>query len=284
MKKSILKTISISYIILIISVLIGFVLFRMRQNSIREFIREKQVLKGLGNNPDSHKSEYEIKFESMGLSFEEHKIKTSDGYINTAWRLRNLDAIKRRNKTSNPIILNHGLLDNCYSFLALGREKSLTYILVDEGYDVWLTNNRGSLFSFEHIDENKDSFSLSSDYWDFSLHELANHDLIAHIDYIKKRTNSNKVDFIGHSQGGFQVLLSYTLNKEYLDESIGRFISLGTVPNFVSINRDFPLIIHNSGLLNFIDTIGVKNIMSVHEHNTQIFSHFCVSFIYNYIG
>lgn len=173
---------------------------------------------------------YELIITEQGYLFEKHKIRTMDGYINTAWRIRaqtNLSSINR------PVIINHGLLDNCYSFLALNKTHALPYLLADEGYDVWLTNNRGSTFSIEH--ESLDSWDFNSPYWDFSFDEMAKYDLPAHIQYVVDITKSEKLDFIGHSQGAFQFMMAYTLESDFLEKRINKFVALGTVPKFIEI-------------------------------------------------
>lgn len=242
------------YVVIVSLFFVLFLLFTVRQNNIRLALNNNN-----NNMLDYYKSArinyIEKRCNEYNLNLEVHKIITEDGYINTAFRIRNLEAINNINKENNiytsnqyPVIINHGLLDNCYTFLVLNRDKAIPYVLADLGYDVWLTNNRGSTFSYEHINSNKidsnmDSFNISSDYWEFSFYEIAKYDLIANIEYIKKISNKTKVNYVGHSQGGFQVLLSYTINYVYLDNSINKFVSLGTVPKFIEIVSNLLIII-----------------------------------------
>lgn len=37
------------------------------------------------------------------------------------------------------------------AFLVLGRNRSIAYVFSDAGYDVWIGNARGSMFSKQHI-------------------------------------------------------------------------------------------------------------------------------------
>lgn len=84
-------------------------------------------------------------------------------------------------------ILQHGLLDCSWSwFLNNSKKLTLPYILADEGYDVWLTNNRGNKYSIGHAHylnpgENKQ-------YWDFSFDEIAKYDVKANVLHVKKIT------------------------------------------------------------------------------------------------
>lgn len=92
-----------------------------------------------------------------------------------------------------------------------------------------MTNNRGTLFSFEHIDKYKDSFSLNSNYWDFTFHEMAKYDIVSNIDYVKRVTNNEKVSYLCHSQGCFQFLIGYILNHEFFDNYVDKFGTMGAV-------------------------------------------------------
>ena len=59
--------------------------------------------------------------------------------------------------------------------------------LVNNGFDVWLTNTRGNAVSFEHENPKEyDSSKIDSKYWNFSFHEMALYDLPANVNYIKQ--------------------------------------------------------------------------------------------------
>ncbi len=40
---------------------------------------------------------------------------------------------------------------------------------------------------------------IGSDYWNFTVHELALYDVPAHVDYILEETNFTQVIYVGHS-------------------------------------------------------------------------------------
>ena len=71
------------------------------------------------------------------------------------------------------------------------------YILADGGYDVWLGNSRGSLYSRNHTHLNVNS----KEFWNFSFHEMGIIDIPAIIDYILATTKNESLFYIGHSQG-----------------------------------------------------------------------------------
>nr|CAI5842426.1 unnamed protein product [Callosobruchus analis] len=108
-----------------------------------------------------------------GYPVEEHRIITEDGYILVVFR------IPSGNITSNgtrrqPVIIQHGIQGSA-TFWVLQDRKSIGLFLVDQGYDVWLPNLRGSTPSTKHV-------SLSDrdpEYWDFGF-------ILFLISYLKK--------------------------------------------------------------------------------------------------
>ena len=145
-------------------------------------------------------------FTNQGLRFEVHKIVTEDGYINTAWRVPGLleerpeDMMKRK-----PVILQHGLMDNSGTWVVPHFEDQLPKQLVDQGYDVWMMNSRGSRNSFEHKDPHEYSVYRShSKYWQFNWDDMAEFDVPAHIDYVLSTSGHESLAYIGHSQGTVQ--------------------------------------------------------------------------------
>lgn len=67
------------------------------------------------------------------------------------------------------VFLQHGLFASAETWLTNGS-NSVAFLLAHAGFDVWLGNNRGSIYSRKHatLDPNKDS----AKFWDFSFYEL----------------------------------------------------------------------------------------------------------------
>lgn len=125
-------------------------------------------------------------------------------------------------KKNFPIMLQHGLLDSSFSWILNEKNQSLAYILASLGYDVWLTNNRGTKYSHEHKD-----FTADDDrYWEFSFDEMAEYDLPANVGYIKNVTGAEKIVYIGHSQGTVQLFAHLTEHPEF-KENLKAFFGLG---------------------------------------------------------
>lgn len=132
-----------------------------------------------------------------GYTSESHTIVTDDGYILTMHRI----PYSRGANPSAPrktVLLHHGLLGSSADWIIPGPGKGLGYILSDAGYDVWLANVRGNTYSRAHMSRNPDTFA----FWNFTFHDVSQHDLPAIIDYIiQKKGQDVKINYIGHSMG-----------------------------------------------------------------------------------
>ncbi|CAL1688829.1 unnamed protein product [Lasius platythorax] len=147
-------------------------------------------------HPDAKLTTLEL-VDKYGYNGELHEVTTYDGYILELHRITG-----RKNSSNSQVqkpiaFVMHGLLCSSASWVIAGPEKGLAYILADAGYDVWLGNARGSMYSRKHV-----HWSVNSKkFWDFSWHEIGTLDLPAMIDYILKNTGQKKLFYLGHSQG-----------------------------------------------------------------------------------
>ncbi|XP_037960134.1 lipase 1-like [Teleopsis dalmanni] len=127
--------------------------------------------------------------KKYGYPVEVHHVVTDDGYI------LELHRIVREGAT--PVLLTHGLLDSSATWVMMGPNKGLAYMLYDSNYDVWMTNVRGNSYSRNHTKYSTDH----AKFWDFSFHEMGKYDLPASIDHILRTTDFERIHYIGHSQG-----------------------------------------------------------------------------------
>lgn len=136
---------------------------------------------------------------SKGYPWEEHKVITPDGYILGVYRIPRGRNALNSSKPGPPVLLQHGLLDTGATWVINFPDQSLSYILADAGYDVWIGNMRGSTYSRAHVKYNPDK---DEEFWDFSWDEMASIDLRSMIYYILNVTKHEKIAYAGHSQGG----------------------------------------------------------------------------------
>lgn len=137
---------------------------------------------------------------------EDHTVKTTDGYILTIFRMNRPDS------ASQPVVfLMHGLFGSSDDYVVNGAGRSLAHILVDEGFDVWLGNARGNKYCKSH------EFLSNVDprFWSFEWHDIAVRDLPSIITYILLTTGSEKLSYVGHSQGGTTFLVLNSIDPEF---------------------------------------------------------------------
>ncbi|XP_034129034.1 uncharacterized protein LOC117584314 isoform X3 [Drosophila guanche] len=166
---------------------------RNSDNSVQNSIRmEKQIQINHFTDTDIE-SNGQLKTDELirkyGFPVETHFVTTEDGYKLCLHRMPRPGA--------QPILLVHGLMSSSAAWVMLGPSNGLAYILYLQGYDVWMLNTRGNIYSREHTKK----FISMKEYWDFSFHEIGVKDLPPSIDFILERTNYQKIQYIGHSQG-----------------------------------------------------------------------------------
>ncbi|CAK1584939.1 unnamed protein product [Parnassius mnemosyne] len=150
-----------------------------------------------------------------GYPIKRHQVTTKDGYILSMYRIPN---------NGSAVFLMHGLLGSSDDFVVAGPETGLAYLLSNEGYDVWMGNSRGNKHSRQHLvlDPSQSAF------WDFSWHEIGYYDLPAMIDYVLQATKTNKLKYVGHSQGTTSFFVMASERPEY-NSKISIMVSLAPV-------------------------------------------------------
>jgi lysosomal acid lipase/cholesteryl ester hydrolase len=120
------------------------------------------------------------------------------------------------------VYLHHGLLMNSEVWVCLTEEeRCMPFTLVNQGYDVWLGNNRGNKYSKKSTKHSP----MSSRFWNFSMDEFAFHDIPNTIDYILSTTSQPSLSYIGFSQGTAQAFATLSIHPQ-LNDKVNLFIGL----------------------------------------------------------
>lgn len=251
-------------------------------NKINDYTEKHILTRSEPSVPVKYIPTYQRIINDAGYQFEEHKIITKDGYILTAWRIPchlNETENYTQQKKRRPVILQHGLIDSSYTWLLLDKNHSLPFLLVDNGFDVWLTNTRGNAVSFEH--ENPEQFNsaqVDSKYWNFTFHEMAIYDLPANVFYIKEKTGFEKVDYICHSQGGLIYFIMYTMQPEFIEKNFEHFFALGTVITTFTSKSKLIKIGAFTKFPQLVDNLHINNILCFNKFFYDAISGFCKYF------
>ncbi|KAH8241444.1 hypothetical protein KR026_003512 [Drosophila bipectinata] len=151
------------------------------------------------------------RIQEHGYPAESHFVETPDGYVLNLFRIPHSPKLNNGDQQRPAVLIMHGLFSCSDCFLLNGPEDALAYNYADAGYDVWLGNARGNIYS-----RNNTRLALKNPYfWKFSWHEIGAIDLPAMIDYILELTGESAVHYAGHSQGCTSFFVMGAFKPEY---------------------------------------------------------------------
>ena len=202
---------------------------------------------------------YKEFMQLYGYQLEENQVTTPDGFILSIWHLT------PKYPNGRVAFLQHGLTDTAWTFFQLGR-KSLPFLLLKEGYDVWLGNIRGSIFSSEHISGEKKT--------EHTIDDFVLYDLPTMIKYVKTRTGVETMSYVGHSQGSTMIFMLAMHDPELFESSIDHFATVGTVPNLAH-NQFTPVEIMDK-LSGILKKVNILNYFSLTNTERKLVADYCL--------
>ena len=93
----------------------------------------------------------------------------------------------------------HGLEDSADGWVLNKEDKSPAFVAARAGYDVWIPNARGNIYSRDHLWLDSET---DAQYWDFTITDIALYDISAAIKFIRQCTKmkySDKISILAHS-------------------------------------------------------------------------------------
>ncbi|TNV78821.1 hypothetical protein FGO68_gene856 [Halteria grandinella] len=175
-----------------------------------------------------------------GFAFEEHKVTTEDGYILTIHRIPGLLHELNETKTTfgpKPVVfLMHGMTGDASMFLLNAPFKTIGFLAVKAGFDVWLGNNRGCKYSLEHTHLKHNDKTPA--YWDFDFEDMGTKDLPAMINYTLNATGAEKLSLIGYSMGATQTFAGMSMIPHYFEKTVNLFVGLGPATRLINCRAE----------------------------------------------
>ncbi|XP_068896626.1 lipase member N-like [Tenebrio molitor] len=157
---------------------------------------------------------------------EAYNVTTTDGNKLQLFRIPPTENDNRTNK--QPVFLEHGIFVDSANWVYIGK-RSLAFVLADQGYDVWLANQRGTRYSREHT-KLKDS---DHKYWLYSLDDLAQYDVPAALDLIANVTGkAGSIVYMGHSRGSTVIFMYTSSNPVHARRMLKGIVAFSTIAYF----------------------------------------------------
>jgi len=128
--------------------------------------------------------------EGAGYQSETQWVTTRDGYILALHRIPK--------PGRQPVLYLHGYESSSAEIVMRGKD-SLGFLLADEGYDVWMMNFRGNLYSRNHTTLDPDN--TTGPFWSFTWWEMGTQDLPAAVNLMLTIAGTQEFQVVGHSQG-----------------------------------------------------------------------------------
>jgi pimeloyl-ACP methyl ester carboxylesterase len=191
--------------------------------------------------------------ESKGYPWEAHQVITSDGYILGIQRIPRGQNVPPTTKPGRPVLLHHGLLDSGTSWVMNFPDQSLGFILADAGYDVWIGNARGSLYSRTHVKYDPDHDEA---YWDFSYDEMSSIDLPTMIYYVLNVTQQEKLGYVGHSLGTAIAFANFGRPDSVLQNNVSFWAALAPVMH----------VGHIKSVIRYLSTATIQKDLEIYWH------------------
>lgn len=160
----------------------------------------------------------------FGYPFEEHFVTTSDGYILRLYRIPYGRHDEPPASPSPPFLFVNAVAGNSITWMIRGPDLSPAFYFANRGYDVWMLNSRGSLFSRNHTTLDPDS---DHEFWDFNMVGLAD-DLRPCYEYILGLTGYQNLVHIGATFGATHSLIAFA-NDPYFQEHVSAVILCATM-------------------------------------------------------
>ncbi|KAM9961109.1 hypothetical protein ACTFIW_010285 [Dictyostelium discoideum] len=197
--------------------------------------------------------------QKHGYPVENHFATTKDGYIISLQRIPNSKKIINNNnnkkKLKPSVILQHGIEDIGTTWVIQENDyQSLGLTLADEGYDVWISNVRGTRYSNKHL-----KYTVNDiEYWDFTFDEMSEFDLPCIVDYVINVTGNHKVNYIGHSQGATMGFIGFKEGSE-LSNKINTFFGLAPAARVTHSKSVLLNLISQLSVGEVVNLVGIKS-------------------------
>jgi pimeloyl-ACP methyl ester carboxylesterase len=263
-------------------VLLCLVIFLSIQNSYSGFRdHARQLIKKFGDDVDEldTKRPFSKICRAKDYAFERHKVLTKDGYWLTMFRIlgKKGESAQEALVQSKPaVFMQHGVVDSADTFIMNDEKRAPAFMLANAGYDVWLGNTRGNKYSREHRYLDPDDDDDKEEFFNYSFEEMAEFDIPAFIEHIRRETGKDKIGVLAHSQGATSVLVKMSDDIDWWNERVAVFACLGGVTKLEHTSSQLIKDLANQKyVMSAIKRIGVVELFPSNYLQNKVFSSIC---------
>ena len=198
---------------------------------------------------------FQAVMDKFGYDWEAMKVTTDDDYILSTFHVLGKTGSESNAASQGSVLIQHGDFEDGTSMMENFDGTPFHLLLVDAGYDIWIGNNRGTMYSWGH--ETLDSAS-DPEYWDWTWAQMGLYDDTANISAIKAAAGVDKVFYIGYSQGTVQMHYGLAhLDDTFYPDNLYKSVSLAPcfIPHVPNVTKSFA----NSTIMQF-QSVGVYSI------------------------
>lgn len=103
--------------------------------------------------------------------------------------------------------------------------------LAKRGYDVWLSNNRGGVYGMNHT-----SLKPSDPkFWAWTFEQMSAEDTPAIIDFVLNKTGSEKVHYVGQSQGT-ALMFALLSTDQTVNRKLASYVAISPITHLAKAN------------------------------------------------
>jgi lysosomal acid lipase/cholesteryl ester hydrolase len=206
--------------------------------------------------------------QRRGYKVHEHWVSTDDGYILGTF---NIPPTKTMEGVKPPVVLfMHALLCTSVDYVNNFANESLPYLLADQGFDVWLGNNRGNTYSTNHSSLN----TTSKAFWEFTFDQMSQYDLPATVSYVLKETGASNISYVGHSEGTIQAFAAFSDNQA-VAAKINLFVAFAPVTTVYHQKSPLFSVMADLGAAEWLTIFGVKKFLASNSAISKIAPGLC---------
>lgn len=126
--------------------------------------------------------------------------------------------------------------------------------LAERGYEVWMSNNRGTKYS--NRNKNDDTWT-KKEHWNYDSADMGQYDIPAFVNKMLEVSGAPKVTLMGYSNGAVQIFYALAKQQDFYASRVNRFVAMSSCHYPETLNNSYDIQIRQ--YLKF-DQIGVYNI------------------------